>query len=155
MGLTTPFGAAAERCKNTSLLLQSRGITKIVIVAMVISDSLQNANVTFTRRKVWTYTSGDARQREGTEEKQVYQLRKNDGYEAVMCQVDRFFLLLTSFARHILGDDDNAFVHCIKCTELHPRCRGSGSRLNAKLYVDVSEIIPSEGQISRLDNGKK
>lgn len=100
---------------------------------MVISDSLQNANVTFTRRKVWTYTSGDARQREGTEEKQVYQLRKNDGYEAVMCQVDRFFLLLTSFARHILGDDDNAFVHCIKCTELHPRCRGSGSRLSAKL----------------------
>lgn len=67
------------------------------------------------------------------EEKQVYQLKKNDGYEALMCQVDRFFLLLISFARHILGDDDNAFVHCIKRVELHLSCRGIDSRLNAKL----------------------
>jgi len=135
MGLTTPFGTAVEKRKNISSLLQSGGITKMVIVAIVISD-LQNANVTFTRRKVWTYERRRARQREGIEENQVYQLRKNDGYEAVMCQVDRFFLLLTSFARHILGDGDNAFVHCIKCAKLHP-CRGGkrgcSSRFNAKL----------------------
>jgi len=51
MGLTMPFGAAVEKRKNISSLLQSGGITKMVIVAIVISD-LQNANVTFTRRKV-------------------------------------------------------------------------------------------------------
>lgn len=83
------------------------------------------------------YEPRRARQQEGAETKQVYQLRKNDVYEAVMCQVDRFFLLLTSFARHILGDDDNAFVHCIKRAELHLSCRGNDSRFNVKLRLCI------------------
>lgn len=84
----------------------------------------------------------DETQQERAEEKQVYQLRKNDGYEAVMCQVDRFFLLLTSFAKYILGDDDNAFVHCIKRAELRLCFKGSDSRRSyVKNRSQVSAVL--------------
>lgn len=84
----------------------------IAEAVMVVSDSLQNANVTFTRRKVRTGEQRRETRIEGRRERDtdISTKEKNDRYEAVMCQVDRFFLLLASFARHILGDDDNASV---------------------------------------------
>lgn len=73
-------------------------------------------------------------------------------YEAVMCQVDRFFLLLTSLARYILGDDDNASVRCIKASNRIQCYSEKDSRLNTKLF-DESEIMRIEEiEISRLDS---
>lgn len=58
-------------------------------------------------------------------------------YEAVMCQVDRFFLLLTSLARHILGDDDNASIRCISASN----CILAEKDSHFNTFIDDSGIM--------------
>lgn len=61
----------------------------------------------------------------GTETGGRYRLGKNDRYETVTVLVDRFFLLLTSSARHvhILGDDGKQSLIEV-LLHLHTGCHG-------------------------------
>jgi len=53
-----------------------------------------------------------------------------------MCQVDRFFLLLASFARHILGDDDNAAAALARAAPYIPIAAGDHFRSRIRSYIE-------------------